>query len=516
MREGTTGGAGNTQRDAGASEISDQLLARFSEFVTTRFGLHYPKKRWRDLAQRIELLINDFACADAEACVRRLTSTELTRSELDILADRLTIGETYFFRERKSFDLLEEQILPPLLASRRERDRRLRIWSAGCSTGEEAYSIAMLLQRMIADLQSWNLSILATDLNPAALRRAVRGEYGDWSFRGVPTGIRERFFNAAGGGRFEVVPAIRRMVTFAQLNLAEDPYPSLATNTNAMDIIFCRNVLMYFAPQQMERAIEGFRHALVDGGLLVVSPCETSHTLFSRFEAVAFRDAIFYRKNGQGKVRSAPRPGTVRPVPAAPLPPQQAIPPPAVAPPASAAVPPAAKQPPSPHEEALALYRQGLYAEAAAKLTGAVATGENDMGAPPSGKAAVLLTRIFANLGDLTAALEWAARAVAGNKLDPELRYLQATILLEQGDADSAATALKKALYLDHTFVLAHYALANLSLRRRKPKEAAKHLGNAASLLTSYGPDDLLPGSEGMNARRFGEIITAAKASMAR
>ena len=489
--------------------INDHLLSQFSEFVTARFGLHFPRKRWRDLTRKIVAAAPQLGYDDPSACIRWLLSAQLTKGELDTLAGCLTIGETYFFRERKSFDLLETRILPELIGARRGKEQRLRIWSAGCSTGEEAYSIAILLRRMIADLSAWNVTILATDLNSSALLKAGTGEYGDWSFRGVPGWVKEQYFTRSDNGRYQVTDAVRKMVSFSQLNLAEDPFPSLATNTNAMDIIFCRNVLMYFEAERMAQAVEQFRHCLVPGGWLVVSPCETSHTLFRRFETVSSQDVVMYRKERHG-------------MPAMPLPPCPAVELPAVprisreALPVAAPKPPYAPPPPvpeavpkstertSPYDEALALYRQGLYAEAAERLSGGAACGARELG---------LLARICANRGEFAQALAWAEKAVAQNKLDPELRYLQAVIFQEQGETEAAVAALKKTLYLDQRFVLAHFALANLSRQRGKEKEAARHLENAAALVAEYGDDDLLPGSEGLSARRFGEIIAASRGS---
>lgn len=496
--------------------ISDHILEQFSTFITARFGLHYPRGRRSDLARRIATIADDFGHADAASCIGWLTSARLTRDQLDTIASRLTIGETYFFREQQSFDLLAADILPPLIASRRGREQRLRIWSAGCSTGEEPYSLAILLQRMLPDLPKWNITILATDINADSLRKAARGEYGDWSFRGAPAWLKNGYFTRNRQGRFEIAAAVRKMVTFAPLNLAQDPYPSLLNNTNAMDIIFCRNVLMYFAPHQAEKAVAGFHQSLVAGGWLVVSPCETSSTLFAEFAAVHSRNAVFYRKEGRTGAAVAP-PGaaaggmtlTLPPDIAArwePVPPPMAPPQPPLPVPAAAATPAQGEPRPSSYEEALALYRQGLFADAAARLAGFLADGE---AAPLYGKAAVLLARLLANQGNLATALEWLEKAIAASKLDPEARYLQAMIFQEQGATDAAVAALKRTLYLDQTFVLAHFALANLSLQQGRLKEAARYLENASALLAGYGADDMLPGSDGMSARRLGEIIAA-------
>jgi chemotaxis protein methyltransferase CheR len=165
----------------------------------------------------------------------------------------------------------------------------------------------------------------------------------------------------------------------------------------------------------------------------------------------------------------------------------------------------------SPYEEALLFYRRGEYAEAAAKLAGFLTNIPQGEASPAFGEAAVLLTQAYANQGNLTVALEWSEKAVAADRLNPRPYYLQATIFQEKGADDAAIVALKRAIYLDHGFVLAHFALANLTLRRGKPKEADRYLKNAASLLQAYGDDDILPGSEGMSARRIAEIIAATR-----
>jgi chemotaxis protein methyltransferase CheR len=281
---------------------------------------------------------------------------------------------------------------------------------------------------------------------------------------------------------------------------------------------------MYFSPHQMKKVVENFSHSLVAGGWLIVSPCEASHALFPQFESVHFRNATLYRKDGQRRQSAAPAfpgatSGTTAPLPSSAI--QPGIPPPplfaplpAQVSPAPVAVPDAAGPRISPYEEALALYRQGLYAEAQTKLFVLLTNIEVDAGQPVPDEAAVLLARLFANQGDFTKALEWTEKAIAANKLDPEARYLEAIIFQEQGAVDAAVAALKKMLYLDHTFVLAHFALANLSRQRGRVKEAARHLENAALLLATYGDDDILPGSEGLSARRLGEIIVTTRESI--
>src|SRR5262249_39320751 len=146
------------------------------------------------------------------AAVSRLPLSPLR----DQLLEALTVGESYFFRHRPYFDLLERDVLPRMIAERR-RTRRLRIWSAGCATGEEAYSLAILIWRLLPDLAQWDVSILATDLNASFLAQAREGNYGDWSLRGSDDEFRATYFEQD-GRRYQIRPWIARLVRFARLN----------------------------------------------------------------------------------------------------------------------------------------------------------------------------------------------------------------------------------------------------------------------------------------------------------
>jgi len=268
-----------------ADAISDDLWQRVSELVARTTGLHFPAERQADLQRGLTAAAAEFGFADSASCVDWLLSASLTRPQLNILASHLTIGETYFFRERKAFDALAEHVLPELIRRRRGRGQQLRLWSAACSTGEEPYSLAILVQQLLHDWRDWRVTILATDINENSLRKAAAGVYGEWSFRESPPGFKERYFERTPDGRFAVLPEIRNRVSFAHMNLAQDCFASLATDTNAMDVIFCRNVLIYFTPSHARKLVENLHHALLDGAWLVVSPSECSQTLSDMSEA---------------------------------------------------------------------------------------------------------------------------------------------------------------------------------------------------------------------------------------
>jgi chemotaxis protein methyltransferase CheR len=378
-----------------------------------------------------------------------------------------------------------------------------------------------MLHRMIADFARWNITILATDINPESLHKAAMGKFRDWSFRGGDQSIKERYFTRDGEGNYNIVPVIRKMVTFAPLNLAEDSFPSMTNNTNAMDIIFCRNVLMYFAPDIVKKVIENFSRSLLPGGWLIVSPCEIAHTLYSQFETVSYKNAILFRKPAHGESTAAApvfNPTDAGHIPFTPLYPPESIPVPFLdQPPAAPLSAPAAGQNPpsiSPYDAAVNLYQKGQYSEAQSILSDMLTQSGADPENSSPGKAAILLARLYANMGEFAKALEWTEKSIVSDKLDPEVHYLEAIIFQEQGDLESAVAALKRTLYLDHSFVLAHFALANLLIQQAKVKEAKRYLRNAASLLPESGEDDILPGSEGLSARRLGEIIAARLASI--
>jgi chemotaxis protein methyltransferase CheR len=364
----------------------------------------------------------------------------------------------------------------------------------------------MALNESIPDLRDWNITILATDINPHFLKKASQAVYGEWSFREASGWLKEKYFTKVKDKHYEVKPHIKKMVTFAHLNLAEDVYPSLLNNTNAMDIIFCRNVLMYFTPEHTRKAIRNLYRCLVDGGWLIVSSIETSPSLYSQFTTAGFHGLTLYRKGIEAPaVAAAPEPGKEFVFDTAAKEQQYYIPPPQPLPPVKAGTKAKAPTPPNSYEQALALYKQGLYADVTRRLDEPPAEGQ------PNVESASLLSRAYANQGKLGEALEWCQKAIASDRLNPSLYYLQATILEEKGDLEAAATSLKRALYLDQDFVLAHIALGNLSVRRQQPAQADRHFGNAVSLLKAYPEAAIIPESEGMTAGRLMDIINSTR-----
>lgn len=495
------------------SVLSSPLIEEVGELIAARLGLYFPPNRWADLQRGLIPAMTELGFADVATFAHWLLSTRLSKAQLDVLASHLTIGETYFFREQKTFAALAERVLPELIRSRRNEGRRLRFWSAGCCTGEEPYSLAILLQQVIPDLRDWLVTILATDINAAFLRKAAAGVYGEWSFRETPAWFKERYFKRTSQGRYEILPEIKRLVTFAQVNLVEDPFPSLSADTNAMDLIFCRNVLMYFSPQQAQKVVRNLSGALVDDGYLVLSSTEGSPALLSKFVALNVEGAILYQKS---ESKCPPEPNQNRErggwasrqfvtAPGAifePAIPQSDISVPDDAPPSEE--PDTADEEPSTRLVATLLYQSGRYAEAVEMLLASL-----NQPASNDPELFSLLVRSLANQGKLDDAVMWCDRWLAADKLDSAAHYLRAVILQELGETEEAKRSLQRTLYLNPQFVLAHFALGNLLHGCGKITEATRHFANASSLLRNFQHDDVLPESDGLTAGRLSEIVSS-------
>jgi chemotaxis protein methyltransferase CheR len=530
-------------------EAPHTTLALFAKFITRTMGLHFTEERLFELDQKMVAVARDAGYPDSLQYQLWLMSAPLSREQLDTLARALTIGETYFLRDPRSYQVLEEELIPGLLALRRGTDRSLRIWSAGCSSGEEPYTLAILLSRAIPDLANWNISLVATDINPQALERGRRGIYSQWSFRNSPAWLMD-YFGTTGNGRYEIIPRIKAMVRFDHLNLADDTAAAQCAGTDFLDIIFCRNVMLYFDPPQIERTIAMFHAALRDGGWLFVGPTEVDPRFTKGFTCLRFPGAFVLRKgvekqetvprhtrtphprpsacapDGAGALALAPahRPEPGNPVPSSragatsqgePAAPgaagkrqstakdqkataQQRQP--------GAAHPQAASPGHRPetldaHAEALALYQAGNYEQAADCVRRALLAG------PQPAATLTLGARAFANVGRLSEAREFCEQAIASDRLSTQSHYLLSIILEQQGEVAAAATSLKNVLFIDQENLLAYFALGNLSRQAGNASDSERNFANALELLERRDPHEVLPEAEGMTAGHLAQII---------
>ncbi len=425
--------------------LNETALRKFNSFVEARLGLCFPPQRWGDLERGLRMVSAEFGFDDPLECARWIGSTTLTRQQMELIAAHLTIGETYFFRDPKAFEALERKIVPDLIAARATGSRMLRFWSAGCCTGEEAYTIAIILDRLLPEGRAWHVSILGTDVNPRFLQKAKAGTYTEWSFRVMDELTKRRYFEEMEPGRFRVIPRIKEMVDFAPLNLIDDVYPSLTTNTNGMDVIFCRNVLMYFSGEQARKVVCKLSDCLLPGSHLFTSAAEASSELFDPLKPQSFPGTVIYRKESSRSCHNySPEPV--------------------------------------------------VNTRSESKKAPAVSVPATS---------AFQASRSLANEARLTEALNVCDEEIRREKLRPETHYLRGIILQEQGAIDEAIGALRRALFLDQGFVLAHFAMGNLMLRRSRRAEAERYFGRTRDLLRRYDADAVLPESDGLTAGRL-------------
>lgn len=272
-------------------QLNDDLYMRFRALLISRSGLFYPQHKRDDLEHGLSLALK----ATGLKTLAELFSDAVNNGpSWEVVLTHLTIGETNFFRNKPQFEALQRHIFPEIF-ERRAALRSIRIWSAGCATGEEPYSIAMLLQKILPDIADWHISILATDINPDFLLRSREGLYGNWSFRDTNEDLKSRFFTQE-GNRWRLNESIRNMVTFARLNLIESMYPSITNGTTALDIILCRNVTIYFDEPTTRKVVDRFYRALSPGGWLIVGHSEPQASIYHQFEVHNFPNTVVYRK----------------------------------------------------------------------------------------------------------------------------------------------------------------------------------------------------------------------------
>jgi chemotaxis protein methyltransferase CheR len=441
-----------------------EAIRRAQDYVAARTGLAFPPHREAELLRGLRQIDEQLhAAADPERLVRRLEADPETWERL---LDQITVGETYFFREPQHFEFVSREVLPAI-AAERGPGPSLRVWSAGCASGEELYSLAIVLHRH-GFLSKANL--LGTDLSREALSRAREGYYRSWSLRGMdPSALAPYFVSESGGVR--VSEELRRRVRFEKLNLAEPVYPSPTNGTAALDLIFCRNVFIYLNAETIRQVAARFCRALRPGGYLILGPSDPLLTE-SGFDVLTTPAGIVYRRlpaalDVDPNVRIAePRRATdlerddfgQRAVPAPPEPVDFTA---------------RSSSPPEPPEPTSADDIREL---------------ESRDGAVPAERA--------------------CSRALEREPLSVELHYLQGILLLELGDTEGAVSAVRRALYLDADLAIAHFTLGSLLSKVGDRRGAERAFRNAERCARKTPSEEPLPLSDGLLA---GGIARAAE-----
>ena len=424
--------------------MSEEILA----LVAERSGMVFAPARRAEVEAGIARAMQR---ADADDLAAYLFRVRRDSVAMDALVDELTTGETHFMRDPDQMDLVRREVLP--VAKRcREGGAAARVWSAGCATGEEAYSLAILLEEEGLDDRAF---VLGTDLSAAALEKARAGSYSDWSMRGVSGQFRQDYFRHEGERRI-LVDRIRSKVRFARLNLV-GPEDYAAAGAFGMDLILCRNVLIYFDRPTAGRIAARLFDCLADGGVLLTAGADPRLGDHAPFEVEVTRVGLVYR-----------RPCTA---------PAGAVP---------ATLAPAAAPPP----------------------TSPFRAGEPDLGR----EAFERVTR-QANAKGAQAAERIAQAVLRRHPLDARLHYLRATLLLSLDRDDEAQQEARRALYLDPSLAVAHFLLGTILRKYGAHPDALRAFRNVRDLCAARLSDEEVPAGAG---ERVNALHAAASAEMER
>lgn len=507
-----SGGAPRVPRSGPAADPGfPALKAR----IIARTGHHYYADKDDLLFDRLRKRFRANGLADAAAYGVLLDDRVAGGPEWAALEAEITIGETFFFRYAEQFTALRTTILPALIAAR-SAERGLRIWSAGCSTGAEPYSIAILIHELLGPaLPDWRVSILGTDISQDALQTARAGVYGRWALRTLPPGERLRHFlpgpPAAGAGRdgtYTLRPEFRRMVRFERRNLM-DLLDGRAPPPAEFDLVLCRNVLIYFEAEAVLGIVRALGRRLRPEGWLLLGHAEPNPAISALFDPINLPGTVAYRPPGTGGTPlvmdwnaegGAGRSGVPEPAPAAShrvavagftqhfVDPRPADPLPADPQVAGA-----------PRLEIPELQDSGL-----------------DEAAPVDVEPGMDLARIraLADAGETAQAWRTLRVAIRAAPTDPALHYYDGLLARSLGRDAEAERALRGALYLDRDFVMAHYQLGLLLLGLGRNGEAARALDNAIRLAQALPAGAVVAEGDGLGPRELARSAALARAGL--
>jgi len=457
----------------------DPILARVRE----RAGLAFPDDRAPAVWAAVERAAAAAGAAGALAYAEALLAGA---APLQPLLEELTVGETYFFRDPAQWAFIEREVLPAARARHRDEPILFRGWSAGCASGEEPYTLAIVLVE--AGL-SGRFALAGTDLSEVALARARRAEYSLWSLRGEP-GDRARRHLAEAAGRFQLDHGIADQVDLFQLNLAEPGWPSPARGLAGLDLVLCRNVLIYFDPPHVADVAHRMFEALAPGAWLVAGAADPPLARHAPFEVASGEHGVAYRR--PERARAAAVPGAGRRELAR-----------------------------SPGRLAAAPARRDAARSAATASARRVRPSVKDRGAGAAPHATphppedldCARCRALLDAGRLPEALAHLDAALARTPLRPALHLQHALVLAELGRLAEAEDAARRALYLDRGAPFLHHFLALLRLQRGDAAAAARGFRTVEAMCSRMGGGDDVPLSEGMSVAG---LAAAARYHLAR
>lgn len=291
--------------------IEEVWWERLRELISNHIGFRVRQQDIQYFKQKITSRIKDLKLANVKEYYSllcevinvkepdSLSKPVLAEQEWKKLTNAITNGESFFFRDRGQFDLLANQILPEIIANKREAKRKgefsflsLKVWSAGCSSGEEVYSLAMLISELIPDPEQWHIVIIGTDINQDFLNLARQGIYKQWSFRLTDPLLKKKYF-IAGKDCWQVKPYLKSMISFYQDNLVE--VENISHHNYDLDLVLCRNVFIYFDTDSIVKAVTKIAKTLRTGGYFISGHAELQSIQLKNFKVISFPESVVYQ-----------------------------------------------------------------------------------------------------------------------------------------------------------------------------------------------------------------------------
>ncbi|MDB4916653.1 MAG: putative chemotaxis protein methyltransferase [Gemmatimonadetes bacterium] len=459
-------------------------IGRIVQFAAAHAGLTFPENRREITEAAVRRAMTHAGFKNADAFADHVVSDP---AALDTALAELTIGETYFFRDPAQWDLVRREIVPELLAHH-PGGLGIRAWSAGCASGEEAYTLGIVLR----DAGCIAPTIVGTDLSEHRLARAARAVYSKWSMRGLDAAAQRRYFRQ-NGQHFHLLPELRD-VRFRALNLIEDAYGEPGQELSELDVILCRNVLIYIETEQIALIFARLVGALRVGGWLMIAASDPQPSSDLPLDVVVTDAGLLFRKRGAHTVRRPERSDVCHEQSEGSAFVQNAV------------VEKKVVVAESSSELATRAYRLSDYDRAAALAQAVVDSGRDDAGTW------VLLVRAHANRGAIDAAAQSCALGAARFPEAAELYVIESAIESQRERFGAAAQAARRAVYLDRTLAVAQLALGTALLRVGDNTAADRALRAAERLLAERSPMDVVPASDGASVR---DLLTATRAHRA-
>lgn len=534
--------------------MNDILLQRFIQLISNNTGLHIREQDKASLSQKIyarmkllKLSVPDqyYQLLESENDKNSCHLETRGASEWRELTLLLTTGETFFFRDQGQIALLKNRILSQLIEQKKkaryaggEAKPSLRIWSAGCSTGEEVYSLAILVKELIPDWHEWNILILGTDINPESIAKAQRGIYDSWSFRMVNPELQRQYFSQRKTS-WEVDEQIRRMVTFRSGNLIKEYFPSFTSGIHSMDVILCRNVFIYFDSKAISVVLEKFHNTLRQGGYLVTGHAELHGQNLGQLQAKVFPESVVYQRSEDLQVETPLTGKGVRVQGSGvreevDLTPKKGHKPlylsrhkkkdlcgdtqcdtqsigikspgfiygDSLTPDPRSLTPLKETTSQTGLSQAETLFQNGAYAIAIKEAEQVIKQH------PDNFEAYYLIAQAFANLGECEQASHWCQQALKVDSLSVKPYYLLAHIAEEQGNVEQAKELFKKVIYLAPSFIPAYLELGSVYEREGDKTRARKMRNTALEILKGLPPHATLEHQGEMTA---GELVLHVK-----